>query len=477
MSAALDASYIPELEQEVLGALLLSGDVKHVPGSLEPGHFIEPFHRDLFASMKQAADQYRSVRLDLVRNVLAATVDMEGVEKQLGIPVPEYLARLVGGTVRGAAGLKDSVPAMMHQWARFSLGREAERVLLAAADPGTSPADIIRTAAQTFDDVASNLRRGKHRKTLFSIGEASENAVSAVSEAMKQGGGLTGTTWGLTDVNRATGGIQAGEMTIIGARPSMGKTAVALSIAIQAAQAGAGVGFISLEMAARSLALRALTDIAFNEHGSIAYADLLTGRVSEADFERIVLAQRKLDALPLMIEDASGLSMPEIRAKVDRMAENAERAGTPLKVLAVDYLQLIAASARYQGNRTAEITEISAGLRNLAREYNVAVLALSQLSRQVESRDDKRPMLSDLRESGSIEQDADTVIFLFREAYYLGKAKGKNADEEADRMEKLAACQNKLEFIIAKQRMGATRTVDLFIDVASSAVRNAARAM
>jgi replicative DNA helicase len=230
-----------------------------------------------------------------------------------------------------------------------------------------------------------------------------------------------------------------------------------------------------LEMAARSLALRALTDIAFDDNGRIAYSDLLTGRATEAEFERVVLAQRKLDALPLMIEDASGLSMSDIRAKVDRMAENAERAGTPLKVLAVDYLQLIAASSRYQGNRTGEITEISAGLRNLAREYNVVVLALSQLSRQVESREDKRPMLSDLRESGSIEQDADTVVFLFREAYYLGKSKGRNADEEAERVEQLAACQNKLEFIIAKQRMGATRTVDLFIDVASSAVRNAAR--
>jgi replicative DNA helicase len=401
---------------------------------------------------------------------------MEAIGKQLGISVPEYLARLVGETVRGAAGLKDSVPAMMHQWARFSVGREAERLLLAAADPGTSPAELIRTAAHTLDDVSSTLRSGRHRKTLFSIGEASESALGAVSDAMKQGGGLTGTTWGLADVNRATGGIQAGEMTILGARPSMGKTAVALSIAIQAAQAGAGVGFISLEMAAKSLALRALTDIAFNDHGPIAYSDLLTGRVSETDFERIVRSQRKLDALPLLIEDASGLSMIDIRAKVDRMAENAERAGAPLKVLAVDYLQLIAASSRYQGNRTAEITEISAGLRNLAREYNVAVLALSQLSRQLESRDDKRPMLSDLRESGSIEQDADTVIFLFREAYYLGKSKGKNADDEADRMEQLAACQNKLEFIIAKQRMGATKTVDLFIDVASSAVRNAARA-
>jgi len=475
MSAALEASYIPELEQEVLGALLVSGDVKHLPVSLEPGHFIEPLHREIFASMKQAATQYRSVRLDLVRNVLASAGDMDAYKKTLGISVPEYLARLASGTARGVGGLKDSIPAMLHQWGRFSVGQEAERLLLAAADPGTSPAELIRTAAQSFDEVSSTLRSGRQRKTLFSIGEASETAIAAVADAMKRGGGLTGTTWGLSDVNRATGGMQPGEMIILGARPAMGKTAVSLSIAIQAAMAGVGAGFISLEMGARSLAMRALTDIAFNDHGSIAYSDLLTGRVSETDFEHVVLAQRKLDTLPLLIEDASGLSMLDIRTKYERMAESAERAGTPLRVLVVDYLQLIAASSRYQGNRTAEISEISAGLRNLTREYSIAVLALSQLSRQVENREDKRPMLSDLRDSGSIEQDADTVIFLFREAYYLGKTKGKTPDEEADRVERLSACQNKLEFIIAKQRMGATRTVDLFIDVASSAVRNAVR--
>lgn len=475
MSTPLDASYIPELEQEVLGALLLSGDARLVPRLLEPGHFIEPFHREIFASIQQAAAQYKSVRLDLVRNVLAATGDMEAIGKRLGIPVPEYLSRLVGGTVRGVAGLKDSVPALLHQWGRFSIGREAERLLIAAADPGTSPTELIRTAATAFDDVSSTLRSGRHRKTLHTIAQASEDALSAVAEAMQRGSGLTGTTWGLADVNRATGGMQPGEMIILGARPSMGKTAVALSIGIQAARAGAGVGVISLEMGARSLAMRALTDIAFDDHGTIAYSDLLTGRVSEADYERIVLAQRRFDALPLLIEDASGLSMLDIRTKFERMAESAERNGTPLRVLVVDYLQLIAASTRYQGNRTAEISEISAGLRNLAREHGIAVLALSQLSRQVESRDDKRPMLSDLRESGSIEQDADVVIFLYREAYYLGKTKGKDPDAEADRIEKLAECQTKLEFIIAKQRMGATRTIDLFIDVASSAVRNAVR--
>lgn len=475
MTSALDNSFIPELEQEVLGALLLSGDIKYLPGSLQPGHFIEPFHREIFANMQLAAEQYKSVRMDLVHKLMATVMDMDAIQQQLGISLRAYLARLSGATVRAAPGLKDSIPAMLHQWARFSVGREAERLFAASADPGTNPGELIRTASRAFDDVSSMLRSGRQRKTMFTIGEAAESAIDAVTEAMNRGNGLTGTTWGLADVNRATGGIQSGEMTIIGARPSMGKTAVSLSIAIQAAQAGAGVGFISLEMGARTLAMRALTDVAFDSHGPIAYSDLLTGRVAEKDFEHIVLSQAVMNSLPLCIEDASGLSISDIRTKFERMAESADRAGTPLRVLVVDYLQLIAASSRYSGNRTSEISEISAGLRNLAREYGVAVLALSQLSRQVESREDKRPMLSDLRESGSIEQDADTVIFLYREAYYLGKAKGKTADEEAERVEKLDACRNKLEFIIAKQRNGPTRTVDLFIDVASSAVRNAAR--
>lgn len=475
MNAALDDSFMPEIEQEVLGSLLMTGDARNLPPVLQPQHFIEPVHRRIFEAMLVARDRYQSTRAAIVLKLLTGADDFDAFQKLFPVPMSEYLARLISGTVRGAAGLKDTAAAVVQQWARFSVAWEAERVALAAADPETDAGVLIKSAGAAFEDVSSFLRAGQGRKTSYSLGEASERAIEAVADAMQRGTGLTGTTWGLADVDRATGGIQAGEMVILGARPGMGKTAVALSIGLQSAKAGAGVGLISLEMGARSLAMRALTDLAYDQHGPIAYNDLITGRLSDAEFEKIVMARERFKELPLLIEDAAGLSVSDIRVKCDRMCEAAERRGAPLKVMMVDYLQLVAASGRYQGNRTAEVSEISAGLRGIAREFGVAMLALSQLSRQVEGREDKRPMLSDLRESGSIEQDADAVIFLYREAYYLQNSRGKTADAEADRLDRLEQVSNKLEFIIAKQRMGAVRTIDLFIDVTASAVRNAAR--
>jgi replicative DNA helicase len=195
------------------------------------------------------------------------------------------------------------------------------------------------------------------------------------------------------------------------------------------------------------------------------------------DFEALQSAAADIDRLPLWIEEQSGLTLSDLKVKVDRIRDQAARAGKALDVLIIDYLQLLAASGRYAGNRVQEVTELSAGLRNMGREEGFAVIALSQLSRGVESRPlhERRPMLSDLRESGSIEQDADTVAFLFREAYYLQNEKGKDPDAEADRHDRLVDCQNKLEFIIAKQRNGPVKTVDLFVDIACSAVRTSAR--
>ena len=307
------------------------------------------------------------------------------------------------------------------------------------------------------------------------MSEAADTALDEAQEAMTRGNGITGITWGLADANSKTGGLQRREMVVLGARPGMGKTALGLGTAIKAARSGAGVGFISLEMGSNRLAMRALTDIAFDWNLRVPYNDLITGRVSEKDFDGICAAKQDLNLLPLWIEEQSGLTLTDLRVKIERMQDQAERAGHTIDLLIVDYMQLIAASSRYSGNRNNEVSEISAGLRQIARENDMAMLALSQLSRGIESREDKRPMLSDLRDSGSIEQDADTVVFLYREAYYLGREKGKDADAEMERLDRLEQVENKLEFIIAKQRNGPTGTIDLFIDVAASAVRNAAR--
>lgn len=466
--------HIIELEQEVLGVLLLFGQFAPVSGTVKPEHFLEPLHRRIFEMIEIAAEQYKSCRMGMVFNMFSAE-EVKLWSEKLSIPLKTYLVNLTSHNTGGIGSLKNSIPNLIQQWARMTVGIEAERITLASADPHVDPAELIRLATRSLDDVASGLRGGVKGRTRFSISEAADGALDEVQEAMKRGTGISGLTWGLTDINAATGGIHRGEMVIIGARPGMGKTALALGVAIKTARSGAGVGFVSLEMGSNRLAMRALTDIAYDWNLQVPYTDLITGRVSEKDFDGICAAKQDLASLPLWIEQQSGLSISDLRVKFERMQDVAERAGQKIDVLIVDYLQLIAASSRYSGNRVYEVSEISAGLRQIARDNNIAMVALSQLSRGVESREDKRPMLSDLRESGSLEQDADMVAFLYRDAYYLSKDKGKDADAELERSERLIECQNKLEFIIAKQRNGAVKTVDLFIDVACSAVRNAAR--
>ena len=469
-----NCGFVIELEQEVLGALLISGQHSAVRGVVRADHFLEPLHRRIFEMIELAANRYNSSRLDLVHKMFP-TDEVKAWSDRLKTPLGSYLANLAANTVRGVPGLKDSVPNLIQQWARISVGSEAERIRLASADPGIDPSELVRSATRSLDDVAAGLRGATKGKTRFSISEAADVALDEVQAAINKGGGITGITWGLADVNKATGGIHRGEMVVLGARPSMGKTAVGLGIAIKAAQAGAGVGFISLEMGSNRLAMRALSDIAYDWNIRVPYSDLITGTVSDKDFESICEAKQRLNSLPLWIEEQSGLSVSDLRVKVERMQDVAERSGKGIDLLVVDYLQLIAASSRYSGNRNNEVSEISAGLRQIAREKGLAMVALSQLSRGIESRENKRPMLADLRDSGSLEQDADTVVFLFREAYYLEKEKGKDADAELDRVDRLLECQNKLEFVIAKQRNGAVTTIDLFVDIACSAVRNATR--
>ncbi len=475
VSVNLDKSgFLPDLEQEVLGALLLTGQHSAVRGMVRAEHFLQPIHRRIYEAIELAAERYSSSRLDLVLSMFTDE-DVKQISDELKAPLREYLAGLAAYTVGGAGGFKYSVPNLIQQWARITAGIEADRVRLASTDPSVDAGALIRTATRALDDVASGLRGAGRGKTRYSLSEAADEALEETQKAMTSGTGLTGITWGLTDINQATGGIHKGEMVILGARPGMGKTAVALGVGMKAARSGAGVGFISLEMRSGRLAMRALTDIAFDWNIKVPYQDLITGNVQEKDFEAIVAAKQEFNKLPLWIEEQAGLSVSDLRVKLDRMQDVAAQDGKKIDLLIVDYLQLLSASSRYSGNRNNEVSEISAGLRQIARENDLAMVALSQLSRTIESREDKRPMLADLRDSGSLEQDADTVAFLFREAYYLAKDKGKDPDADMERLDKLAECENKLEFIIAKQRNGSVRTIDLFVDIASSAVRNAAR--
>ena len=474
MKATFDISgFVVEIEQDVLGTLLLTNDFRRVTGILRSDHFLEPLHSYLFDKIADAFDRYGTTNPVVVMKMLPAE-EAQAWSVRLGRTVGAYLADLASNTITTPGNMERSARKVIEQWARVKIGEEGDRLRAVSTDPAANASDMIGALASRLDDIGADLRLGGARRTRYSVDQASKAAIAEIVEAMAKGTGITGITWGLTDVNRATGGLHRGEMVIIGARPSMGKTAVAGSVSLRAARAGAGVGFISLEMSSSKIAMRALTDLAYDRHAKIAYSDLMTGKVDEAGFDAIDWAQRELAGLPLIFEEQSGLTVSELRVKIDRISDDLRQMGKTLDVLVVDYLQLLRPSQRYSGNRNNEISEISAALRNFGREYNCAIVALSQLSRGVEARDDKRPTLADLRDSGSIEQDADMVAFLYREAYYLEKAKGKDHDKETERLARLIDATNKLEFIIAKQRNGPVKTIDLFVDIASSAVRNAA---
>lgn len=474
MNLAIANSFVIEVEQEVLGALLVGNDMRRVSSILKPEHFVEPFHRVLFDYMLQAFDRYGTVN-PVVIYKLVPPDEAKVLGAKLGTPIPAYLANLAAGTVSGPSRIEVSARKVVEQWARLQLATEAGRLQAAANDAGSDPVALVTGAGLVFDDILSSVRAGPKRKTRVTLGYAAENAFAASAEAMQRGRGLTGITWGLTDVNRVTGGIQRRDLTLIAARPSMGKTTVGLSTAIRAAKSGIGVGFISLEMDAEKLAARAASDIAYDWNVQVPYADIIRGNIDKQGLEAVRVATQDIGKLPLWIEDQSGLSMTDIRVKTEALLETAQRAGKEIGALFLDHIGLIRPSSRYSGNRVNEVAEISAGLKTLAREFGIAVVALSQLSRALEGRNDKRPQLSDLRDSGAIEQDADTIVFLFREAYYLEREKALSADAELERTDALIRTQNQLEFAIAKQRNGPVTTVNLFADMACSAIRNGER--
>lgn len=473
MSALPAEAFIVEVEQEVLGAIMMGSDLRRIH-FLQPEHFREPLHQFLFANMRTAFERYGSVNPVIVYKLIPVE-DAKTLGAKIGKSIPAYLASLAANTVYGPAKLEQSARKVVEQWGRLSLADEAQRLFAAASDPSSNPVELISVAGQAFDDVLSSVRSGPKRKTRLTVAEAVENAVFASRDAAQRGNGLTGITWGLSDVNRVTGGMQRRDLTLLAARPSMGKTTVGLSAALSAAKSGRGVGFISLEMDADKLGARAITDLAYDWGVRVAYADVIKGKADAGALDSLQQAARDLDKLPLWIEDQSGLSMTDIRIKAEAMMAAAEKNGTPLEVLFIDHLGLIKPSSRYQGNRVNEVTEMSGALKSLAREYGIAVIALSQLNRALEGRNDKRPQLSDLRDSGSLEQDADTIVFLYREAYYLEREKGAGAEAEAERIERLVDCQGKLEFHIAKQRNGPITCIDLYCDIACSAVRNGMR--
>jgi replicative DNA helicase len=308
------------------------------------------------------------------------------------------------------------------------------------------------------------------------LSATTERALEIALDAFKRGDKIAGVTTGFADLDKVLGGLHRSDLVILAGRPSMGKTALAENIARNASKAGKSVGFFSLEMANEQLGSRVLAGESGIPADWVRRADL-----NQQHFDKLLEAKRQTDDLPLYIDDTPGLSVDAMHARARRWKRQ-----HGLDLIVIDYLQLAQAprpEGRRDQNRVQEVSEITARSKRLAKDLGVPVLALSQLSRGVENRDDKRPLLADLRDSGSIEQDADVVMFLFRKEYYLQHEPTRRADEKeatftrrvAEWRDELEAARNKAALIIAKNRHGATGSVELHFDGRTTQFSNLAR--
>ena len=449
-----------EAEQQLLGAILTNNDIyDRVASVIGPKHFYDPVHARIF---EIAAARIAKNNLASPVTLKAFMEDDEGL-KELGGPA--YLVRLAGAAI-SAFAVRDYAQMIYDLAVRrdlIQLGRDIA-AKAAQVDVASEPREQIVEAEQKLYKLAE---QGQTESGFQSFLKAVTDAVNVANAAYQRAGGLSGVSTGLIDMDKKLGGLHPSDLLILAGRPSMGKTSLATNIAFNVAKAyrrgtlhdgtegavdGGVVGFYSLEMSAEQLAARILSEAA-----EIPSHQIRSGDMTETEFRRFVDAAKALEACPLYIDDTPALPISQLAARARRLKRT-----HGLDVLIIDYLQLVRGTGKGE-NRVNEISEITMGLKAIAKELNIPVIALSQLSRQVENREDKRPQLSDLRESGSIEQDADVVMFVFREEYY--KEREKPGDHELDKMaiwqEEMERLHGRAEVVIGKQRHGPIGTVDL----------------
>ena len=458
-----------EAEAAFLGAALIDNRViEELNTPLGPSHFFEPVHARIYERVLQLLDRKAVVTPVTLRPYFEADEAL----KDLG--GAGYLARLTadGQGLLAPRELAEQIYDLALLRELISVGRNLVNSALDTSE-SVEPMEQIAAAEAALYQVAEGAATGSEAQG-FAV--ATRTALGMIEQALLSGGHISGKTTGLTTVNEKIGGLHDSDLIILAGRPVMGKTALATNIAFNAADrlrrdladgidpeksVGAATAFFSLEMSADQLATRILA-----EQSGISSEALRMGKISREDFQQLSFASQRLAELPLYIDDTPALSIAQLRTRARRLKRRHN-----IGLVVVDYLQLLQGTNRSgNDNRVNEISEISRGLKTLAKELGVPVIALSQLSRAVESREDKRPMLSDLRESGSIEQDADMVWFVFREDYYVASREPKvpQADDDAKSHEAHAAWQQEMErvfglaeLIVAKQRHGSTGKVRL----------------
>ena len=463
-----------EAEQQLLGALLTDNDLYDRAASvIRSEHFYDPVHARIF--------DLCAARIQ--KNALASPVTLKPfLEEDEGLRAlggPSYLVALAASAVAAYA---------VRDYAQMIYDLAIRRELIALGrDISAQAADVTVDAEPSAQIVAAESKlyalaeQGKSESGFQSFLSAIKQAVDVANAAYQRDGGLAGISTGLMDMDRKLGGLHRSDLLILAGRPSMGKTSLATNIAFNVAKAyrrgtthdgrdgaveGGVVGFYSLEMSAEQLAARVLSEAA-----EVPSEQIRKGDMTEAEFRRFVEAAKALEACPLYIDDTPALPISQLAARARR-----QKRTHGLDLLIIDYLQLVR-PATAKDSRVNEVSEITQGLKAIAKELDIPVIALSQLSRQVENREDKRPQLSDLRESGSIEQDADVVMFVFREEYY--KAREEPGEHDVERkatwMAEMDRLHGRAEVIIGKQRHGPIGTVELSFEGKFTRFGNIAR--
>jgi replicative DNA helicase len=454
--------YDIEVEQALLGSILVDNRaLEPVSTILRGDQFYDPLHQRLYETMLQSHE-----RGGMVLTPLTLHATMKADPGLVEVGGHAYLV-----------GLAQAAPALpnVRDYARILSDLAVRRSLIQLGE------DIVNTAYEAphekppqaqIEDAEKALYRlsdvARYGEGPLDFAESLRRTVELAEKAQARGGRISGVVSGFTDIDSLLGGLQPSDLLILAGRPGMGKSSLATNMAFHAARTytqdieagaevprGAPVLLFSLEMAAQQLAARILA-----EQTEIEMWKIRNGKFSESEWEKFILTMQELSTLPLYIDDTGGISIAQIAARARRMKREKK-----IGLIIIDHIQLVAGTAKRAENRVQEITEISKSLKVLAKDLDVPVLALSQLSRGVDARDDKRPVLSDLRESGSIEQDADVVMFVYREEYYLkSREPDPSTPDHAKWLEKCERAHRRAELLVEKHRHGATNKIDLFFD-------------
>lgn len=457
-----------ELERALIALVLADNSTLDHLGKLTPDDLADPI---LAATLEAALDLHREKR----------PVNLVTMKARLGgMPVDDHRTGLdvVRSLSFGAAmpDVRDIVHRLRSLAVRRRLASYLGAIAQSMAEESSGATALAADAIQQLNGFLSDAVETEH--TAFNLHDAAQEFLAWV----QSDGDPVEIPTGLKSLDDATGGWHRGQFAILAGRPSMGKSTIALSSMLRTAAKGYGVLFFSLEMTKQQLVARALTDFAYTKP-AIAYSDLKPGtrtdfvtgevvnRVSSAQMRRLEEAAARFKGMPIEIETKSGLTAADILGQTRRWAETMRKRGTPLALVVVDHLLKVVPSGRYAGQSVKELDEVSEAMCVMAKSLDVAVLGLHQLNRQVESRDNPRPVMSDLRGSGSLEQDADVIMFAYRPAYQYER-QAQEPDKKVEAQMVAEELKHDLELQIAKQRNGPTRLIELYCDMAANVVRD-----